>query len=316
MPVQRITWRWLAPAMRLILLVVALLGGVAADFSRAWAGEIVRVDFAASALGRDWHYNAYLPTGYADGKQNYPVMYLLHGYGQNADEWVVEGEILALLDNLIAAGDIPPCLVIMPTAGNSWYIDRQEKMETAFIQDLIPDVENRFHTISRRNGRVIGGESMGGYGALRFVLKYPELFQAAALLSPAIYVPEPPEKSGARKSPAFQTNGEFDPAIWTEYNYPDLFPAFLAKNIAVPLYLGCGTKDQFSINIHMAKLYLRWFQNGWSARWRLTVGGHDFVLWRKLAPFALKFIFKTVSRPEPRAMQPVTEVGSSAKVPG
>ena len=301
--------------MRLVLLVVALLA-CPGDVSRAWAGEIVRVDFTAAALGRDLHYNAYLPTGYVDGKQDYPVMYLLHGYGQNADEWVVEGEILSLLDNLISTGAIPPCLVIMPAVGNSWYVDRQEKMETAFIQDLIPDVDNRFRTINRRNGRVIGGESMGGYGALRFVLKYPELFQAAALLSPAIYVPEPPKKSGARKSPAFQTDGEFDPAIWSDYNYPDLFPAFLAKHIAVPLYLGCGTKDQFSIDIHMAKLYLRWLRHGWSARWRLAIGGHDFVLWRKLAPAALTFIFKTVSHPEPHATLPVTEIGSSAKAPG
>ena len=300
--------------MGLVLLVVALIGCLG-DVSRAWAGEIVRVDFTAAALGRDWHYNAYLPTGYAEGKQDYPVMYLLHGYGQNADEWVVEGEVLSLLDNLISTGAIPPCLVIMPAAGNSWYIDRQEKMETAFIQNLIPDVDNRFRTINRRNGRVIGGESMGGYGALRFVLKYPELFQAAALLSPAIYVPEPPKNSGARKSPAFQTDGEFDPAIWSDYNYPDLFPAFLAKHIAVPLYLGCGTKDQFSIDIHMAKLYLRWFRNGWSARWRLAIGGHDYVLWRKLVPAALTFIFKTVSRPEPHATLPVTEIGTSAKAP-
>ena len=86
-----------------MLIAVVLLGGIA-DFGSAWAGEIVHIDFAAAALGRDWHYNAYLPTGYAEGKQDYPVMYLLHGYGQNADEWVVEGEIVALLDNLISTG--------------------------------------------------------------------------------------------------------------------------------------------------------------------------------------------------------------------
>ena len=82
------------------------------------------------------------------------------------------------------------------------------------------------------------------------------------------------------------------------------------------MYLGCGTKDQFSINIHMAKLYLRWFQHGWSARWRLAIGGMIFVLWRKLAPAALTFIFKTVSHPEPHANLPVTEIATPAKTPG
>jgi enterochelin esterase-like enzyme len=291
-----------------------LLAGILGSFA-ARAGEVVNVDFAAAALNRDMHYSVYLPDGYTDAKQNYPVLYLLHGYGEDAEEWLVKGQLVALIDGLTAAGDIPPCLVVMPSVGNSWYIDRQEKMETAIIQDLIPDVDRRFHTIARRNGRVIGGESMGGYGALRFVLKYPELFQAAALLSPAIYVPLPPKDSGARRSAAFQTDGAFDPAIWTAHNYPSLIPGFLAKHIELPLYLGVGSQDQFDIDIHMAKLWMKWLQHGWSARWRLVVGRHDFVLWRKLAPAALTFIFKTVSAPEAHLTQPVTEIGG-ARTPG
>ena len=294
-----------------VILLTFLFGSIVAR-----AGEIANVYFAAAALNRDWHYNVYLPDGYAEGKQNYPVLYLLHGYDEDAEEWVVKGNIVALIDKLIADGDIPPCLVVMPSAGKSWYLDRQEKMETAFIQDLIPDVDRRFRTISRRDGRVIGGESMGGYGALRFVLIYPELFQAVALLSPAIYVPSPPKASGARRSPAFQTGGEFDPAIWSAYNYPALIPGFLAKHIPLPLYLGCGIQDQFRIDIHMAKLYVRWLRHGWSARLRLAAGRHDFVVWRQLAPAALTFIFKTVSRPEPRPAVPVTEIGGGAPTPG
>ena len=273
----------------------------------ARAGEIVRVDFPSVQLNRNWDYNVYLPNGYGESKQNYPVLYLLHGHGEDADEWVVKGNVVQLIDNLIASGEIPPCLVVMPSAGSTWYIDRQEKMETAFIRDLIPDVDRRFRTIVRRNGRVIGGESMGGYGALRFALKYPELFQAAALLSPAIYMPAPPKESGARRSAAFQTDGQFDQAIWAAYNYPALIPGFLAKRIELPLYLACGLQDQFKIDIHMAKLYVRWIRQGWSARWRLAVGRHDFVVWRQLAPAALTFIFKTVSRPEARLAPALTE---------
>ncbi len=294
-----------------VLLLAAVLGPMA-----AWAGEIIHVDFPSAALKRDLRYNAYLPNGYADGKHDYPVLYLLHGYGNDGDEWIVKGDMVAMLDNLIASGAIPPCVVVMPSVGDSWYIDRQEMMETAIIRDLIPDVERRFHTIARRNGRVIAGELMGGYGTLRFALKYPELFQAAALLSPAIYVPEPPVNSRARESAVFQTDGQFDPAIWTAYNYPPLIPGFLAKHISLPLYLGCGSKDQFSIDLHMAKLYVNWLRHGWSARWHLTVGGHDFGAWRKLAPLALKFIFRTVSPPEPRPAAPVTEIGGGPKAPG
>ncbi len=258
----------------------------------------------------------YLPDGYAESRQNYPVLYLLHGYGEDAEEWVVKANLVEMIDTLIEAGEIPPCLVVMPSAGTSWYIDRQEKMETAIIRDLIPEVERHFHTIGRRSGRLIGGESMGGYGTLRFLLKYPELFQAAFLLSPAVYVPEPPKDSGARRSPAFQTDGQFDPAIWAEYNYPPLLAGFLARQIELPVYFGCGIQDQFRIDIHMAKLYVRWVQRRWSASYRLTLGGHDFATWRKLAPEALTFVFRAASRPEPRSTQPVTEIGTVVKTPG
>ncbi len=298
-----------------VLLLAAVFAAVLAPLA-ARAGSIVQVEFPSAALQRDLHYNTYLPDGYADGKRDYPVLYLLHGYGDDGDEWIDKGDMVAMLDRLIASGAIPPCLVVMPSVGNSWYIDRKEKMETAIIHDLIPDVERRFHAIARRNGRVIAGESMGGYGTLRFALKYPELFQAAALLSPAIYTPEPPVNSRARDSAVFQTDGRFDPAIWTAYNYPKLIPGFLAKHLSLPLYLGCGSKDQFSIDLHMAKLYVNWLRHGWSARWHLTVGGHDFDAWRKLAPPALTFIFKTVSRPEPRAAASVTRMGGGRPAPG
>ena len=84
----------------------------------------------------------------------------------------------------------------------------------------------------------------------------------------------------------------------------------------MPLYLGAGSKDQFNIHLHMAKLYAEWLRHGWSARWRLVVGGHDFVLWRKVAPPALTFIFKTVSRPVAHLATPVTGLGGGAKAPG
>ena len=56
---------------------------------------------------------------------------------------------------------------------STWFVDRKEKMETAVIQDLIGDVQRNFRVIDARNGRLVAGLSMGGYGALRFVLKYP-----------------------------------------------------------------------------------------------------------------------------------------------
>lgn len=263
------------------------------------AGEISTVRFYSPVLARTWAYNVYLPEHYADSGLRYPMLLLLHGFGSNRDEWVDRGDIAGIADRMIAAGEIPPCIIVMPSAGRSWYLDGTEDMETAIVRDLIPDIDRRFRTIARRDGRVIAGESMGGYGALRFILKYPELFAAGALLSPAIYVPEPPAKSGARLSPVFARDGVFDPAIWTENAYPTLLKAFLARSIEVPLYLGVGNLDELNIGYHMAKLYVIWRSHGWGTRYRVAIGRHDFIVWRKLMPGALNFIFRSVHKPEP-----------------
>ena len=264
----------------------------------ARAGELSTMRFYSPALGRIWAYNVYLPEHYADSGLHYPVLFLLHGFGANRDQWVEHGDIGGIADRLIAAREIPPCIIVMPSAGRSWYLDGTEDMETAIIQNLIPEIDRQFRTIPRRDGRVIAGESMGGYGALRFILRYPELFSAGALLSPAIYVPEPPANSGARLSPVFARDGRFDPAIWIANDYPALLKPFLARGIEVPLYLGVGNLDELNIGYHLAKLYVIWRSHGWSTRYRVAVGRHDFVVWRKLMPGALTFIFHFVRRPE------------------
>ena len=187
----------------------------------------------------------------------------------------------------------------MPSAGASWYVDRQERMETALVRDLLPEVERRHRAVPDRLGRAIGGASMGGYGALRFVLRYPELFAAAALLSPAVYAPEPPANSFARWSPPFQTEGRFDPGVWRSLNYPALLEGFLAKGVVVPVHLVAGDQDEFQAEYHAAVLYKVWRDRGWPAELRVVAGGHDYGLWREAARDALRFALRTVRRPEP-----------------
>src|SRR4029453_9861364 len=120
--------------------------------------------------------------------------------------------------------------------------------------DLIPDVERNFRAVVARNGRLIAGLSMGGYGALLFSLKYPEMFAAAALLSPAIYDPVPPENSGGRRVAPF-ASPEFDAEVWKSLNYPTLWDAYLAKKTPVPMYINSGDDDDFFIESEAVKLY-------------------------------------------------------------
>jgi enterochelin esterase-like enzyme len=266
----------------------------------ATAGTVLSRSFTSAALNRSWSYSVYLPSGYETSNLRYPVLYLLLGYGDERNEWVSDGRVQQTADALIASGDIPPCLIVMPDGGTSWYIDRKEKMETAFIQDLLPDVEKTWRALSMRSGRLVGGFSMGGYGALRFALKYPDMFAAAALLSPAIYNPEPPKNSAARRAGVF-ASPDFDLAVWKEYNYPALWDAYLAKRVPIPMYINSGDDDQFFIEHEAETLYHLLRVNDQPAELRIVDGGHNWSVWGPTLGEAIKYVFRWAERPAPSA---------------
>lgn len=279
---------------------------VAASFSfSAVASEVLSAEVKSPALGRALTYNVYLPTGYAENTNvRYPVMYLLHGNGGNRNDWHVKGKMQSTVDELVAKGQIPSAIFIMPDANTNWYVDLKEKMETAFIEDLMPHVEKTYRTINAREGRVIGGLSMGGYGAVRFVLKYPEKFQAAALLSPAIYNPEPPADSSARHVKVFaepNTDGAYSKNVWQQYNYPALMDAFLAKGIKVPMYINSGDDDEFAIEADATLLYSQLRKAKQPAELRIVNGKHEWMVWETTLGDSLKYVFSTVKRPQVHA---------------
>ena len=275
----------------LFLLVAALLAAVPVV-----ASEIVTREFASSALQRQWAYEVYQPSQYQASQQSYPVLYLLHGNAGTRRDWVERGKIQRTADALIASGDIPPAIIVMPDAGVTWFVDRSDKMETALIRDLIPDVEQNFRALTRREGRLIGGLSMGGYGSLRFVLKYPEMFAAAALLSPAIYDPVPPKNSSARRVPPFG-GAQFDEQAWRSLNYPTLWDAYLARKLPVPMYINSGDDDEFMIEAEATRLYSLLRANGQPAELRIVDGAHSWTVWESTIGEALKYIFRYSAKP-------------------
>lgn len=260
------------------------------------AGIVVAREFKSAVLGRSWNYAMYLPTGYDASNLRYPALYLLHGNGGNLYQWVNQGRIQQTADALIASGDIPPTVIVMPDAGTSWFVDRKEKMETAVVTDLIPDVERSFRVLRSREGRLVGGLSMGAYGAMRFALKYPEMFAAAALLSPAIYNPEPPEDSSARSVGVFGAP-IYDASIWKSFNYPALWEGYLAKKIPVPMYINSGDDDDFFIELEAVQFYELLRKNKQPAELRIVNGAHAWPVWESTIGDALKYIFRYSARP-------------------
>jgi len=250
--------------MKLLLLhtrwlgAISAAGGLASAFASSPEGSVTATAFFSATLGQEIRYQVYHPAGYPDGADRYPVLYLLHGRGDTFTAWL---HVKPDLDRLIAAGLIPPLIAIMPDAPSSrragYYIDSEfapadpeaplpagEKVESAFTADLIAHVDATYRTVADRTGRLVGGYSMGGYGALRYVLAHPRLFRGALVLSPAVYHPLPPSHSSTREFGAFGRGDQvFVDAIYREKNYPALVPGFSATGLSIDLFIAVGDDE-------------------------------------------------------------------------
>jgi enterochelin esterase-like enzyme len=253
----------------------------------AFGSTVISRSFHSEALGRDWAYTIYLPTGYRHDAARYPVLYLLHGSNGNANDWLTQGHLQAAADALIEHKDMPPLAIVMPQGGTDWYVDRKEKMESAFFDDLLPEIEARYAVSTQRNGRMIGGVSMGGFGALRYALTQPERFCGALLLSPAIYTNEPPLASAARRVGVFGER-QFDSRVWHALNYPAQWDRYMNQPYRLPMFIAAGD-DDLAIQADASALYTHLRMAGNPAALRIIDGAHTWDVWSALLPAALKY---------------------------
>lgn len=286
------------PSMKRLMVLLGL-GLCLAVGNSALAGDIFSDAAASKSLGRDVKFTVYLPDGYAEGAGPFPVVYLLHGATEDENTWRVKGGVLQTLDGLIKRGLIRPSVVVMPTAGPaSWWANgTADKAESAMIEDLMPYVESRYKVANDRKGRAIGGLSMGGYGALNMSLRFPAKFCAAAVISPAIYDPLPPEASASRLAPQFLRNGQFDPDTWRALNYPAHMPAYAAQSLRVPMWIVSGDHDYLGIAPMSANLFWRLHQiQPKQVELRVIDGDHEWMTFRDALPDALQFVDKACAR--------------------
>lgn len=281
-------------------------------------GTLEEHSYESTILGRTQRYAVYLPSGYADTALRYPVLYLLHGRGDNLASWA---RVKPELDALIAAGDLPPVIAILPDAPSSeragYYVDSAytgpgspgAPVETAFLTELVPHVESTYRVHTERAGRAIGGYSMGGYGALRYALAYPELFSAALVLSPAVYTPLPPADSSTRAFGAFG-EGEtlFVDEIYQRLNYPSLIDGFRTNGLTLRLFIAVGDDEykhpdpadalhDIDLEAHLVFNRLVRVPNI-AAEFRVLDGGHGWDVWTPAFVAGARYLGPTLKPPE------------------
>jgi enterochelin esterase family protein len=147
-------------------------------------GSVKIISYNSKVLNKAQTLHVYTPPGYdADTKTTYPVLYLLHGSGQNDRHWMDIGRANTILDNFIADGKAKPMIIVAPN-GNS----RQFSKE--FLEEIMPMIESKYRTQNNPLGRAIGGLSMGGEQSLAIGLHHPELFAWVCPVSSPILNPE------------------------------------------------------------------------------------------------------------------------------
>lgn len=277
------------------LLAAALLVVVpAAGSSAARAGTVETRTIDSPALDDRIDLRVYVPD---DTSRPLPVVYLLHGYGGGAGDWVGGGAAETTADRIFAEADAVPMLLVMPDAGNSWYVNspKHGAWETALTRDLIPAVDALYPTRQTRAQRFVAGLSMGGYGALRLATHRPDLFRAAAAFSPAIFE----DVGSVDDFPGFQLKffaGAFgDPLDVARFNRDNIFRPLATLDHPVDFYVMTGDHDGLGLWDGALKFFRAAQSAGHTVELRVHDGGHEWRLWRdELAP-ALRW-FSTLSR--------------------
>jgi enterochelin esterase-like enzyme len=226
--------------------------------------------YFASTTGRWRQLWVYMPPGYDDEEQRYPVLYLQHGAGEDETSWHRQGRLGIILDNLIAAGSTAPMIVVMgsgyvspppepgtPPTDADRIIDEFAELLTV---DVVPHVDQHFRTVPDRAHRALGGLSMGGRQALAVGLAHLDTFAWLMGLSPAVWLrtEESPNwavdpdwvdtllaaASGSRPQHVFLSAGTAEPRFVVGVG--DLGRMFDAVGVPNTTYLSQGTGHEWT----------------------------------------------------------------------
>jgi putative tributyrin esterase len=194
---------------------------------------------------------AMLPPSY-DGNpgRRFPVLYFLHGLGGD-QSFLASSGASTEIEDAWAQKKLGEFVIITPQGENSFYINSRDGhilYEDFFIREFVPQMEKRYRLIGGRSGRAIGGISMGGYGALRFAFKYPQMFASVAVHMPALLEQLPHGSAsaglGVFLGTAFGT--PLNERFWQE-NTPFVY-ARASKLPALKIYFDCGDHDHYGFD--------------------------------------------------------------------
>lgn len=239
---------------------------------------VVEDSLSSNAVRATMKFLVVLPKNYRHMDERHPTVYLLHGFGGDRTDWVFRTELVRYASDY-------RFLFVCPDAHNSWYTntpDGKLKYEQYILEELIPYVQRKYRTLSTRHGRIVAGLSMGGYGALKFALKYPDRFIFAASFSGALYVPVGSRTDNKQISESLAR--AFGPERTDHWKNNDLIALVEQADVSLLpyLYLTTGKDDNLpNIVVSNRNLVEKFRSRGILYEYHETPGGHNWKYWDK-----------------------------------
>lgn len=262
---------------------------------KAQTGKVYdNLSMDSEILQMERKYAVYLPPDYETSGRSYPVLYLLHGSGDDQTGWVQFGEVLNIADREINEGKATSMIIVMPDAntGQKGYYNspvNDWRYEDFFFTEFMQYIENNYRIKSEKRYRAISGLSMGGGGTFVYALHHPELFAAACPLS-ASAGPLSFEDAKAR---FVETNPEISDSTLKEYfekySVLELLKTIPEKSKAsVRWYIDCGDDDFLFEGNSLIHIAMR--KKEIPHEYRVRDGAHNWTYWRGSLPAVLEFV--------------------------
>jgi S-formylglutathione hydrolase FrmB len=248
-------------------------------------------------LGHAVPYCVILPSDYDSNRvSDYPALYFLHGLGGN-EQLLLNSGGMNMIQDLRDSKRIGEFLIVAPDAGRSFFINSRDgkvRYEDFFIREFLPYIESHYRVRAERKSRGVTGVSMGGYGALRFALRYPNLFVAVSAHSPALIETLPNIKVSSDQAAAVAAvlgkafGSPVDAAFWQRES-----PFTIVKDGPRPtglqIYFDCGTDDEFGFNKGGEQFHELLAARGIPHEFHLYPGGHDWDYFAEHLPASFEF---------------------------
>jgi putative tributyrin esterase len=239
---------------------------------------------SSKLMAREMPYRVILPKNYAAAKtEKFPVLYLLHGLTGHFDNWTDKSKLKEYAANY-------NYIIVTPEGSDGWYTDSgtvpNDKYESYLVQELIPEIDAKFRTLADREHRAIAGLSMGGYGSLKFGLKYPEKIVLVGSFSGALGVTFWTEKSKdslsgwkAWTDSLRNVYGAQDSTTRRDNDIYKILREISPETVKILpfIYVACGTEDIFfQQNLDFSTLLI---EKKIPHEFRELPGKHDWAFW-------------------------------------